>query len=41
MMTSNVFLDEAAAILGPRGLTRDAELVSPWLTDWRSAYPLR
>ena len=38
MMTSNVFLDEAAAILGPRGLTRDAELVSPWLTDWRGRY---
>ena len=38
MMTSNVFLDEAAAVLGPRGLTRDAELVSPWLTDWRGRY---
>jgi len=38
MMTSNVFLNEAAAVLGPRGLTRDAELVSPWLTDWRGRY---
>ena len=32
------FLAEAAALLGPRGLTRDAELVSPWLTDWRGRF---
>ena len=33
-----VFLDRAAALLGPRGLTRDPELVRPWLTDWRGRY---
>ncbi|MBU6268915.1 MAG: FAD-binding oxidoreductase [Sphingomonadales bacterium] len=32
------FLDEAAALLGPRGLTTDADLVTPWLTDWRGRY---
>lgn len=32
------FLAEAAALLGPRGLTRDADLVTPWLTDWRGRY---
>lgn len=32
------FLDQAAALLGPRGFTRDAELVGPWLTDWRGRY---
>ncbi len=32
------FLDEAVALLGPRGLTSDPELVTPWLTDWRGRY---
>ncbi len=32
------FLEEAASLLGPRGLTRDAELMEPWLTDWRGNY---
>ena len=32
------FLEEAAALLGPRGLTRDAELMAPWLTDWRERF---
>lgn len=32
------FLDEAAALLGPRGLTRDADLLAPWLTDWRGRF---
>jgi len=32
------FLAAAAALLGPRGLTRDPELVTPWLTDWRGRY---
>lgn len=32
------FLTAAAALLGPRGLTRDADLVTPWLTDWRGRY---
>jgi FAD/FMN-containing dehydrogenase len=32
------FLDRAAVLLGPRGLTQDPELVRPWLTDWRGRY---
>jgi FAD/FMN-containing dehydrogenase len=32
------FLDQAAALLGPRGFTRDPELTEPWLTDWRGRY---
>ncbi|WEK48394.1 MAG: FAD-binding oxidoreductase [Candidatus Andeanibacterium colombiense] len=32
------FLDEAAALLGPRGFTRDPELIGPWLTDWRGRF---
>jgi len=32
------FMGEAAALLGPRGLTRDAELMEPWLTDWRGRF---
>jgi len=32
------FLSEAAACLGPRGLTRDAGLIEPWLTDWRGRF---
>jgi len=32
------FLAEAAALLGPRGLTTDADLIAPWLTDWRGRY---
>ena len=35
---ANSFLDAAAALLGPRGLTRDADLTAPWLTDWRGRY---
>jgi len=38
MTDSDTFLAEAAALLGPRGLTRDADLVSPWLTDWRGRF---
>lgn len=34
----SAFLDEAAALLGPRGLTRDADLLAPWLTDWRGRF---
>jgi len=37
MATPN-FLDAASALLGPRGFTRDPELVEPWLTDWRGRY---
>ncbi|WP_404480736.1 FAD-binding oxidoreductase [Novosphingobium sp. BL-52-GroH] len=32
------FLDAASALLGPRGLTIDPELVDPWLTDWRGRF---
>lgn len=35
---SNRFLGEAARLLGPRGLTCDPDLVSPWLTDWRGRF---
>ena len=32
------FCDAAAQVLGPRGFTRDTELMAPWLTDWRGRY---
>ncbi|MEY4953435.1 MAG: hypothetical protein RL299_1859 [Pseudomonadota bacterium] len=32
------FVDAAFALLGPRGFTRDPELMEPWLTDWRGRY---
>ena len=32
------FLTAAAELLGERGLTRDPELIEPWLTDWRGRY---
>lgn len=32
------FLEQAHALLGPRGLTRDEELMAPWLTDWRGRF---
>jgi FAD/FMN-containing dehydrogenase len=32
------FLDAAQALLGARGLTRDPDLVEPWLTDWRGRF---
>jgi FAD/FMN-containing dehydrogenase len=38
MTDRTAFLDEAQALLGPRGLTGDAEAMSPWLTDWRGRY---
>jgi FAD/FMN-containing dehydrogenase len=31
-------LEGAARILGPRGLTQDAEIMASWLTDWRGTY---
>lgn len=34
----NAFIDAASALLGPRGLTTDPELMAPWLTDWRGRY---
>ena len=32
------FLDEAARLLGPRGLTSDPDRMDTWLTDWRGRY---
>lgn len=38
MHDPETFLAEAYALLGTRGLTRDAELLDPWLTDWRGRF---
>lgn len=38
MDTHATFFDDALTLLGPRGLTRDAELIAPWLTDWRERF---
>ncbi|MCC6829130.1 MAG: FAD-binding oxidoreductase [Novosphingobium sp.] len=38
MTVSDTFLAEVAALLGPRGFTRDADLITPWLTDWRGRF---
>lgn len=38
MTASQPFLDQAATLLGPRGLTTDPDLVTPWLTDWRGRF---
>jgi FAD/FMN-containing dehydrogenase len=38
MSDPHAFLTAAASLLGPRGLTRDEELMAPWLTDWRGRY---
>ncbi|MBB3035221.1 FAD-binding oxidoreductase [Alteriqipengyuania lutimaris] len=35
---SDGFLEAASDLLGPRGLTRDAQVIEPWLTDWRGRY---
>ncbi|WP_068074182.1 FAD-binding oxidoreductase [Novosphingobium lentum] len=32
------FLQQAAALLGPKGLTDDADAMAPWLTDWRGRF---
>jgi FAD/FMN-containing dehydrogenase len=32
------FLAEATDLLGARGLTRDPDLLEPWLTDWRGRF---
>jgi FAD/FMN-containing dehydrogenase len=31
-------LDALESLLGPRGFSRDAEAMAPWLTDWRGRY---
>ena len=36
--SDQTFLTAAAELLGPRGFTRDSELMAPWLTDWRGRY---
>ena len=33
-----MFLQRAATLLGPRGFSRDPELLQPWLTDWRGRF---
>ena len=38
MNTKDEFLTAAADLLGPRGFTRDADLLDPWLTDWRGRF---
>lgn len=38
MTDPEAFLAQAAAVLGERGLVRDPDLVTPWLTDWRGRY---
>jgi FAD/FMN-containing dehydrogenase len=35
---SPALLDHLERRLGPRGFTRDAEALAPWLTDWRGRY---
>ena len=32
------FAEKALALLGARGFTRDPELMSPWLSDWRGRF---
>ncbi|WP_084689323.1 FAD-binding oxidoreductase [Sphingomonas changbaiensis] len=32
------FLNALGTMLGPKGLTRDADALAPWLTDWRGRY---
>ena len=38
MSRKDIFADQATALLGPRGFTRDGDLIAPWLTDWRGRY---
>ncbi|HEX6376797.1 MAG TPA: FAD-binding oxidoreductase [Allosphingosinicella sp.] len=35
---SPVLLDALESLLGPRGFTRDADAMAPWLSDWRGRY---
>jgi len=35
---TNAFLEEAALLLGAKGLTTDPADLAPWLTDWRGRY---
>jgi len=36
--TTETFLAKAADLLGPKGLTRASDDLTPWLTDWRGRY---
>jgi len=38
MNSRESFLSEAEELLGSRGLTRDPDLMEPWLTDWRGRF---
>jgi FAD/FMN-containing dehydrogenase len=38
MSANQTFLAAAESLLGPRGLTRDPDLMAPWLTDWRGHF---
>ncbi len=38
MTKTETFLGEAAHLLGPKGLSTDPSVLSPWLTDWRGRY---
>lgn len=38
MNHAEAFLAAAGELLGERGLTRDPQLVEPWLTDWRGRF---
>lgn len=38
MSDSESFCRRASALLGERGFTRDADLIDPWLTDWRGRF---
>lgn len=38
MTDQDRFCDAAKELLGPRGFTRDPDLMTPWLTDWRGRY---
>ena len=38
MSDAQAFLTAATELLGERGLTRDPELLEPWLTDWRGRF---
>ena len=35
---SPALLDSLESLLGPRGFTRDADALEPWLSDWRGRY---
>ncbi|MFM5886398.1 MAG: FAD-binding oxidoreductase [Novosphingobium sp.] len=32
------FLTDLATVLGPRGLSRDGDVIEPWLSDWRGRF---